>query len=96
MTDFVYPDFFIPLTGNSFDWMLCRHIVIRERPPGSAAAGLVRTPPRLAMREFYGADANVPSDTLGAAFPFGVFAPAMSGDSEGQRRAGVSWRCDGR
>jgi hypothetical protein len=76
--------------------MLCRHIVIREQPPGSPAVGLARTLLLLATREFCGADANVPSDTLGAAFSFGLFAPTISGDSEGQRRADVSWRCNER
>ena len=97
MTDVAYSDSFIPLTGDSYGWMVCRHTVIREQPPGSLAVKLMPWTPLLgAMLEFCGADPNVRCQTLGVTFPFGLFAPAMRGDGEGQRTAGVSWGCDER
>jgi hypothetical protein len=96
VTGLVYPDSFIPLSGYSGRWILSGNTV-KEQLPGSPAVALTgRTSPRAALRARYGADLNAPSRTLGVALPSGLLAPAMADSREEQRKAGVSWRCDGR
>jgi hypothetical protein len=88
---------FISLAGASHGWMLADRAVMKEQPPESAAVALTgRTSLLVALLERYGVGPDVPSHIFGAAFPSGLFFPAMTGDGEGQRRAGLSWRCDGR
>jgi hypothetical protein len=93
----VCSDSFIPLSGDSGRWILSSNVVIKGQPPGSPTVALTgRTPLLAALLDRYGADPNVPSHTFGVAFPPGLFAPAIPRGREEHRRAGVSWRCDGR
>jgi len=95
--DFVYPDSFISLMEASNGWMLADRAVMKEQPSGSLTVAMTgQTSLPVALIERYGASPNVPSHTFGMTFPSGLFSTAMAGDGEGQRRAGVSWRCDGR
>jgi hypothetical protein len=97
VTDFVHLDSFIPLNGASYGWMLADHAVMNEHLTGNYTIALTgRTSMHIAILECYGAGQNVPNHTFGMAFSSGLFSTAMAGDREGRRRAGVSWRCDGR
>ena len=73
------------------------HAVMNEHPAGNYTVALAgRTSVLVAPLECYGAGQNVPIHTFGVAFSSGLFFTAMSGGREGQRKTGVSWRCDGR
>jgi hypothetical protein len=97
VTDFVHPDSFIPLNGPCYGRMLVDHAVMNEHPAGNYTVALAgQTSVLVAPLECYGAGQNVPIHTFGVAFSSGLFFTAMSGGREGQRKTGVSWRCDGR
>jgi hypothetical protein len=96
VTDSVYPDALTPPIADSYGWMLTGDAVVEEQSPGSpAVARTGRMPLLIALLERNGADLDVLGHSFGVAFPCRLSAP-MPGGSEGHRRTGVSWRCDGR
>jgi hypothetical protein len=87
VTDLVYSDSSIPLSRDPGRWILPGNAVIKEQPPGSPAVALTgQTPLLAALLDRYGADPNVPGHTFGVAFLSELFALAMPGDREEQRR----------
>jgi hypothetical protein len=97
VSDLVYSDSFIPLSLDSGRWMLSGNVIIRGAAAGKPPVALTGRWLLLgALTDCYGADPNIPSHTIGAAFPPGPFVPAAPGDREEHRRPGVPWRCDGR
>jgi hypothetical protein len=97
VADFVYLDSFSPLSGDSCRWLLPGNAVMKAQSPGSpAVAWTGRTLLRAVVLDHYDADSNVPSHAFGVALPPRLLAPATPGGRQEHRRAGVSWRCDGR
>ena len=95
MTDLVYPDSFVPLSGDSGRWILSDNAV-KEQLPGSPAVALtIRTSLLAALFARYGADLKR-SRIFGVALPPGLFASTVPADRKEQSGAGVSWRRDGR